>query len=268
MLARKFAALKVSDAFFHVGPLKADGTIDPARIQYAKRMLAAMEKFAPHVRIQAYLGQVTTDGEGPLDLSKPEVRKSTINTAKRLLDIGFEGIHYDIEPIRSNDEGFIRLLQETHKLTRSRGVLLSAAVPNAEPFPGVERAVRLVAKNTGYWSKPYFRRACHELDQVAVMAYDSAIPLPGLYGRSVARIVRWSKRNGAKCLFVGIPTYDNVSASHWPWVENERNAIRGLRRGEALLSSKERKEVGASIFAEWTTQEDEIRAYRKEWLNQ
>lgn len=265
-LAGKLKRLGVTDAFFHVGPLRADGTVDPTRIRYARRMIAHMRKLAPNVRIQAYLGQVTTDGEGPLDLSKPSIRHSVINTAMQFLDMGFDGIHYDIEPIHSGNEGFITLLQDTHRLTDSREAVLSAAVPNAEPFPGTERVVRLIARNTGYWSKSYFRRVSRELDQVAVMTYDSAIPLPGLYGRSIAGIVKWSKHNGAKTLFIGIPTYDNVSASHWPWIENEQNAIRGLRRGIEALDIKERQEVGASIFAEWTTQPNEIRNYQKEWL--
>src|SRR6266545_3159481 len=88
---------EISDVFFHVGPLDPDGSIPPGRYAHARALLAAMDRLAPGVRSQAYVGQVTSQGGGPLDLTRQAVRDRIVGTARTLLDLGFKGIHYDIE---------------------------------------------------------------------------------------------------------------------------------------------------------------------------
>jgi hypothetical protein len=90
---------EISDVFFHVGPLDPDGTIPPARYAHARELLAAMDRLVPGVRAQAYIGQVTRQGAGPLDLGRQAVRDRIVRTAQTFLDLGLEGIHYDLEPV-------------------------------------------------------------------------------------------------------------------------------------------------------------------------
>jgi len=113
-----------------------------------------LKAVCPGIRIQAYLGQVEAKGGGTLDLSSTEVRDSIVKTAEAFLDLNFDGIHYDIEPIYSGDEDYLSLLEATHTMTRERGALLSVAVAKPEPIAGMAALAEMVANNPGYWTGP------------------------------------------------------------------------------------------------------------------
>lgn len=265
-LAAKLRAMHITDAYFHAGPFRADGSIDPKRIRYAADLLRNMRHFAPETHLYAWLGQVEAKAGGPLDLSKAETRAAVIRTSIRFLDMGFDGIHLDIEPIYSDDRGFIGLLAATHEETGRRHRLLSVGACKPEPISGMENAARRFSKFPGYWTRPYFRQAAEECDQIAIMAYDTAIPLPSVYVGLVSWITRWSAEQTSTTILIGVPTYDDVTGSHYPYVENLDNALVGLKRGLSGLPESTRCKVGASIYAEWTTSDAEAKAFRSEWL--
>ena len=52
-LAERLRQGQISDVFFHVGPLDADGSIPPGRYANAPALLGAMHRLAPGVRAQA-----------------------------------------------------------------------------------------------------------------------------------------------------------------------------------------------------------------------
>lgn len=87
----------------------------------------------------------------------------------------------------------------------------------------------------------------------AVMTYDTALPIPWLYGWLVSWTVRWRARQGLDDVLVGVPTYDDLTPGHLPCVENLPNSVRGLRCGLAGLEPGDRAKVGAAVYAEWTT---------------
>src|SRR5205814_10212955 len=88
-LAARLRAARISAAFFHAGPLGPDGAVAPERVRYAGQLLAAMARYAPGIRAQAYLGQVERRGGGPLDLGDPAARAGVVATAARLVRLGF-----------------------------------------------------------------------------------------------------------------------------------------------------------------------------------
>jgi hypothetical protein len=264
-LAKMFKEMEVSDAYFHVGPLDGDGTIRTNRYPYARDLARNIKKLAPRVRIYAWLGQVEALGGGPLDLASAKTRQTMIRTASDFLDLGFDGIHYDVEPIVSGDRRFIALLRDTHKVTRSRHRLLSVAASKPEPFTGVEWLTGRFARNTGYWQRSYFVEVAKSVDQVAVMTYDTGTQLPSEYGKLVSWTTRWSVEQGLEDVRIGIPTYGPSTLAHQTNVENMTNGLIGLKNGLANLSTEDRKKVGAAIYAEWTTDDTEQREYRRLW---
>ena len=265
-LRKMLARSRISEAYFHAGPLLADGGIDPDRLRHAADLIAAF-KASPGILLYAWLGQVEAKGGGPLDLSKALVRRKILRTAERLLALGFAGIHYDLEPIYSGDRDFLSLLAATHQLTRSRHARLSVAACRPEPCAGIEWVARWFARFPGYWRRPYYLEVAGLVDEVAVMTYDAAIPLPNLYSSLISSTVTWSIHHGVRELRIGIPTYDEVTIGHLPYVENVGNALRGLKEGTARLNKGERDRVGTAIYAEWTTSPREWRIYRQDWLN-
>lgn len=266
-LVNRLHHMRIRDVYFHAGPLGGNGSIPQKNLDGSAAFISRMKRIDPAIRLQPWLGQVAEfGGGGPLDLRSPKVRAEIVRTASRFLDVGADGFHIDLEPIYSGDRDYIDLLHGLHNLTRSRGALLSVAAYTPEPVAGMGWVAGLVAKCPGYWKPAYFLAVAREVDQVAVMCYDSGIPLPGLYGRSIAWVTRWSIRNGVDRLYVGIPTYEAGSYAHFTWSENLANSLHGLRLGVAGLSKADRAKVGAAIFAEWTTSPAEERAFCTDWI--
>ncbi len=260
----------ITDVYFHVGPLDGDGLIPMAKYRNARALLAAMRRRDGSVRLHAWIGQVERGGGGPLDLSDEGVRANIRRTAEGFLEIGFDGIHYNIEPIRSGDRDLLALLDATRAVTRVHGALLSMATDELEPFPGAEYLVRPLARQAGLWSPAYYRDVALRLDQVAVMMYDTALPQDWLYGAIVA-YETWRLADIAgpdTTLFIGVPTEEERRWGFNPDAENMRSGLRGIRIGLHYAGGLEPGHFGAAIYAGWTTDESEWADWRRDWLGQ
>jgi hypothetical protein len=261
---------EISDVFFHVGPLDPDGSIPPGRYPHARELLAALDRLVPDVRAQAYIGQVTKQGAGPLDLTRQAVRDRIVATAQSFLDLGFDGIHYDIEPVYPGDEEFLDLLDRTHQLTSRRGAVLSVSLEQLELVNGLQTAAAAVLPDVHYPPRPsrgFLEQVARRVDQVAIMAYDTELPADWLVGRHFA----WQAKHVTELIgdqatvFIGVPTY--TQGQPFPWAENLRSAIRGTRRGLDRLDHQPAHPVGLAIFAEWTTTPDEWALYQATWVH-
>ena len=268
-LAETLRRGEISDVFFHAGPLAADGSVPPGRYAHARELLAALDRLAPGVRAQAYLGQVTRRGGGPLDLTRQAVRDRIVGTARTFLDLGFKGIHYDIEPVYPDDAGFLDLLERTHALTRGRGAVLSVSLEQLELVNGGQAVAGALLPGVRYPPRPsraFLRRVAARVDQVAIMAYDTGLPADWLVGRHFA----WQAEHVTRLIgdqvtvFIGVPTY--TQGQPFPWAENLRSAIRGVRRGLDRLRRQPAHPVGLALFAEWTTTPDEWALYQTTWV--
>lgn len=264
-LAAHLIRHKITDGFFHVGPLRADGTIDPARYPAAARLIQEMRRHAPALRVQAWIGQIEKRGGGPLDLADPAVRQAVVATARQFLDLGFDGIHYNIEPSSGNPH-LLTLLEATRRVTRDRGAVLSMATDEIEPFPGLARLTQAAGTHAGFWTAAYHRAVSSRVDQIAVMMYDTGLPADWLYGTLVA----WETRRilaltpDRVTVFVGVPTYEENRLSFRPGAENMRSGLRGIRNG--LASGATPNPFGVAVYANWTTDAAEWRRYRHDWL--
>ncbi len=264
-LAAHLIRHKITDGFFHVGPLRADGTIDPARHPAAGRLVKEMRRHAPALRVQAWIGQIEKRGGGPLDLAEPAVRQAVVTTARHFLDLGFGGIHYNIEPSSGNPH-LLALLDETRRVTRDRGALLSMATDEIEPLPGLAWLTQTAGTHAGFWTAAYHRAVSGRVDQIAVMMYDTGLPTDWLYGSLVA----WETRKilaltpERVTVFMGVPTYEENRLSFRPGAENMRSGLRGIRNG--LASDSAPHPHGVAVYANWTTDAAEWRRYRRDWL--
>src|SRR5690606_21298437 len=116
----------------------------------ARDLIEAMRRHAPVVRSHAYLGQIrVVDGKGVIDLDDPAVRERVLRTDAAFLDIGFDGIHYDFEPIYPDDEAFLTLMERTRELTRSRGKVLSAALEQPTLVDAAQPVFEALIPRTG-----------------------------------------------------------------------------------------------------------------------
>jgi hypothetical protein len=267
-LATHLRRHRISDVYFHVGPLSADGLIPPGKYSYAGRLLEAMRERAPEIMLHAWIGQVEKRGGGPLDISDGTTRANIVATAGAFAELGFDGIHYNIEPIRSGDPHLLALLEDSASVTRDRGRFLSMATDELTPLPGLEYLAHLFVRQAGLWRADYYREVAARTDQVAVMMYDTAIPLDWMYGAVVAWET-WRLREivgPETTLFMGVPTYEDEHFGFHPEAENMHSGLRGIGIGLALDSSSAGESVGAAVYANWTTDEAEWEIWRRHWL--
>lgn len=268
----EFAALlarhRISDVYFHVGPLTGKGLIPSTKYPNAPALIAAMRRRAPSLRLHAWIGQVERRGGGPLDLSDAGTRANIVGTAAEFIGLGFDGIHYNIEPVYSGDPGLLALLDASAPVTRARGKLLSVATDELSPLPGAEHAARLLVRQAGLWRAPYFREVAARTDQLAVMMYDTAMPFDWLYGPIVAWET-WRLRDIVgpdTVLFMGVPTYEDEHFGFHPSAENMASGLRGIGIGLSFDGAPPGPNFGAAIYAGWTTDEDEWAVWRRDWL--
>lgn len=268
-LARRLVAHRIDDVFFHVGPLDAEGRIPPARYPHAGALVDAMRRHAPTVRTQAYIGQVERRGGGPLDLDRPDVRQNIADTAVGFLDLGFGGIHYDIEPIYPGDRRFLDVLTRTRAAMAGRGVL-SVALEQVEVVRGVQRLVQRAVDRYHDPTAAYLETVADHVDQVAIMTYDTGLPTDWLFGAFTA----WQTERVARLVadevdvLIGVPTYEE--GHFWgfhPSAENMRSGVRGVRKGLSRLPPHLARRTGPAFYAEWTTSEAEWAEHRRQWVS-
>ena len=240
--------------------------------RYALSFLRQARAFDRDINYQAWLGQIRSK----IDLSDEEVRK---NIGKEVLIltqfVGFDGIHYDIEPVWDGDEDFIELLAETRDVL---GEDYEMSVALAEYIPGVflwffEDVFELKNYNT----EVNYQNVAQYADQIAVMVYDTSIKQPWLYRWLVSeQTIRLSRLLEGTELFVGIPAYDYYDdefiqaevAREWfdPEVENVENGLRGIVKGLNNLRSKGENFARVAIYPYWQIEDEEPGLYEKWWM--
>jgi hypothetical protein len=261
---------RVTDLFVHVGPLDASGRIPSGKYANAADFAAALHQRLPASRIQAWIGQWERRAGGPLDLTDPSVRAEIVGTAARFLELGFDGIHYDIEPLRGDDPALLDLLESTHALTQAHGRILSLATDEIEPIPGMKWLVNAFVPHAYLWTSTEYRAIAERVDQIAVMSYNTALPRDWLYGAFIARQTRQLRDaiGEGKTLFIGVPTYYEPSWAFRPEAENMVSGLLGARLGVSRLEPVAQANTGVAVYAHWTTDDAEWAAYRRLWLDQ
>jgi hypothetical protein len=258
-LAKQLDGTGIRDLYVHTGPLEHDGSLPLAKVSpLARWFVEAMKAAAPAVRVQAWLGDVVQPAKNPgMDLDDPVVRKRVVASSAAVLDQGFQGIHFDFEPVHSGSKGYLAMLDETDVLTAGRGVPLSVAAAQIEPL------WRLHALGK-WWSQDYFGEVARRVEQIAVMSYDTAMPLESLYGGYVAKQTKLALEvtPPSTDLLMGLPAYWESKPSHWGHAETVQAAVRGARLG---LGSSDRQNFGLALYVDFTATPDHWAAYRDGW---
>jgi hypothetical protein len=252
----------IRDLFVHDGPLSANGSLDPSLDPRARWLVTTLHARLPGVRVQAWLGDLV--GPGNLDLDSPATRGRILQSVDQALADGFDGIHFDMEPVASGDQGYLDLLAATHRLTRERHKVLSIAADLIEPLSGLGLPANLIAGQAHYWAASYLEALASNVDEVALMTYNTAMPVGVTYSgfvRLETGIALRAMPPGVH-LLIGLPAYPTDWPAHTS-AETVANAIRGVRL--ALGSSRQPRNIGVAMYADFTATPADWTAYQADW---
>lgn len=256
------ASKKIRNVFIHVGPLDPDGTIPDYRFMEATNFLEVAHRLTKKMHFQAWIGQIRSK----IDLDDSGVRKNIAVTSRKLTNvIGFDGVHFDIEPVGDGDEGFILLLEDVrYEIPDDKiiSVALSELIPRS-----------LVALLSPFWklenynSEKYYKKVGKFADQVVAMTYDTSIDDEWLYRFLVKhQVISATRALGDREVFIGIPTYDDEKPSFNPAVENIKNGLLGVIDGLNNLRSNKDSFAGVALYSNWETSPEEWGIYDELFL--
>jgi hypothetical protein len=254
----------VSDVYVFAGQMDSRGHLDPAGYARARSFLTAFHAALPRIRVSAWLSGVV--GPGHISLASAATRGAIVATVAALLRAGFSGLHYDLEPVPDGDQDYLRLLDATDALAR-RPAPLSVSVPKLEPLPGLRLPWQVAGVGPVFWTTGYLARVASRVDQVALMAYDTAMPLRSWYGGYVARQAELALRAVPPRvrLLIGVPCYHYSNLAHDASAETVASAVHGVR--VALTGRRARgRDVGVALFADYSATAQDWRSYESGWV--
>ncbi|MFD0151358.1 hypothetical protein ACWGQ4_16380 [Streptomyces sp. NPDC055721] len=265
--AARIKGTGIRDLYVHAGPLRHDGTLPAAKYPRAKWLIDAVHRTMPGIRVQAWLGDVlATEGPDGLRLDKVESRAAVVTSARQILDAGFDGVHFDLEPLLSDDGNYLSLLDDLGELTRARKVPLSVAAHQIDPVPAAHSVNGAISGSEKWWSQEFFGQVARRVDQIAVMSYDTWMPLEGLYGGYVAQQTSLALEVTPEStdLLMGLPFFHEDDLGHHENAETVAAAIRGTRLGLGR-TDHDRERFGVALYVDFAAEEGDWAAYREGW---
>ena len=251
--------------------LRADGTFSPT-YEHAADFTRQLRAAYPGASIQAWMGlplahtTPLSNIAGHVQLDDAPTRAQIVALGTALLAQGrFDGLHLDPEPVRSGDAALLQLLAELRAACPPEATL-SIAARRIALAPAL---AELDALAWYAWSPAYYGAVARQVDEIAVMTYDSALPLASLYWRFVRRQVIVATRTLAGedvRLYMGVPTSEERTLTHWPRAENMTSGLEGVLAGLEARRAVPDALAGVAIYPHWETDEAEWAVYEGLWL--
>jgi hypothetical protein len=267
-LAAQLHGTGIKDLFVHVGPLNQDGSLDPSLRPQARWFVDAVHSALPGVRVLAWIGDIVRPRTGGLNLEDAHTRQRILTADASVLGDGFDGVHYDFEPVGDADPGFLALLDVTHALVRNAGRMLSISAEQVEPVPGGRWALESLVGHDSWWSSGYLHQVASRVDQVAIMSYDSVLWTASSYSgfvRDETRIALDAVPHNV-ALLMGVPAYEGHSLVHDSAAETTAAGIRGVRLAQPHGVPTDRA-VGVALYIDFGATRADWSAYRSDWVD-
>lgn len=275
-LAAQLKREQITYVFAHVGPLNSDGTIPENVAPWAPDLAQALHERMPGVKVLAWVGQLEAASGAPanevVNLANASTRLTIAATSAHFVTAdGFDGVHYDIEPISNNNSHFLDLLIETRALM-PEGSILSVSAQKWAPNAHVADLLYHAGRAGQWWTSYYLAAVAAHVDQIAVMTYDTGMPTPAMYRIFVQQETKHileaiDTAQKPPQLLIGVPTYSGNSLWFHDSAENMTTALAGVTAG--LNSASDTKPfVGVAIYRLAVTRDSDWHVYNRVWLGQ
>ncbi|MCP4541432.1 MAG: hypothetical protein GY832_30245, partial [Chloroflexi bacterium] len=268
-LADDLQRRQIRDVYVFVSYLRADGEFNPT-FAHAAEFIRVLKTAQPDSSVQAWIGlplaQSGLFSSGYVDLGDPATRqKVAAFCADIVREAGFDGVHLDPEPVPTGDTDVLTLLEQVRSAI---GVTRTLSMATRRILPILSDS-RLPLMGQMAWRASYYREIAQRVDQIAVMTYDSAMPLSSLYRQwvrfQVIEISRAVDGTGVE-LLIGLPTYDEKTSTHWPSAEHIASGLQGVIHGLNDAKAKPSTVTGVALYAHWDTDSTEWEIYESLWL--
>ncbi|MFZ2654065.1 MAG: glycoside hydrolase family 18 protein [Victivallales bacterium] len=240
-------------AYPHLCPSSPRGDLPQVDNEQTEKFLDAMDG----VDVLPWIGGVY---EGCCYPDSEKWRKRFVASIVELLQAHprLAGIHVNIEPMADGNKGYIILLKKI-KSSIPAGKIVSVA---AYPPP-----TRWHQYSDVHWGKSYYFEISNEVDQLAVMMYDTSIRVPKIYQKLMSdwtrEIIPWC---GNTKVLLGVPSYDDAGVGyHFSSVENLENSIKGINAGLGRFKELPKNYSGIAVYCEWETDEAEWKFLKNEF---
>lgn len=266
-LAQQLAGTGIRDLYVHTGPLEHDGSLQPSVHPRARWFTDTLHRELPQIRLQSWLGNEVKPAKDGLDLEDAPTRDRVAASARQVLDLGFDGVHFDMEPIRPGSHGWLALLDQVRAVTAEHGAKLSVAAPQIDPLPGLHSAGIALTGHGKWWDQAYFAETARRVDQIAVMSYDTSMQTEPLYGGYVAQQTELALEATPKDvdLLMGLPFYWDDTWAHRGSAETVTAAVRGVRLGLGRRDLR-RPNFGVALYVDFAATPEHWAAYRRGWV--
>jgi hypothetical protein len=146
--------------------------------------------------------------------------------------------------------------------------MLSISAEQVEPVPGGRWALEAVVGHDNWWSSGYLRQVASQVDQVAIMSYDSVLWSGSAYSGFVRDETRIALRAVPRSvsLLVGVPAYAGHDLVHDSAAETTAAGIRGVRLALSAGNPANRP-VGVALYVDFAATPGDWTSYRSDWLN-
>jgi hypothetical protein len=260
-LANDLTRLQIPYLFVFTSYLKEHGEFNPT-YAYAETFIQQVKTTYPDAKILAWIGLPLTY----VDLGDAATREQIVSFSTDLLPLGFDGIHYDPEPIADDDGDVLALLEETRQGIGEDSIL-SLSTRHIAPLYA---EVSLPIANRFLWSAEYYRQIGERVDQIALMTYDSLQQHPSLYrlwSRFEVIEITQALQGMDVQVFIGIPTWEEEqTVGHRAYAENMKSGLQGAIDGLNDHDSVPSVITGVAIYPFWETSDAEWATYERLWL--
>ncbi|MFI4860565.1 MAG: hypothetical protein ACIAXF_07795 [Phycisphaerales bacterium JB063] len=242
----------VVDLMPHLCPCDVHGALPAVDAAQVERVLDTAQRHGQ--RVLPWVGGVFGDGCLP---ERVEWRRAFVASVVALLEAHprLAGIHLNVEPWPDGNADMLLLLDELRAAMPNDKTISVAAYPPPTRWQPDEQV---------HWGETYFRDVARRCDHLAVMMYDSAVPLRKPYTHLMARwtreVLMWSE---GREVLLGLPAYDDAGVGyHDPAVENLSTGLAGVHAGIAQLDHPNTKTLapgyrGIALYSLWEIDAEE-----------
>lgn len=254
------------ELYVHVGEIGPDGALDRDGYKDAEAFLGWLHRERPDVRALGWMSYRGSGSSLVADRFGKEARGRIAAAAGTVVDAGFDGVHYAIAPVTTNDPTMPDLLERTRKEIGDERRISVTAHP-VELLVGMRLPVFLLYQEERYWSKGYLQRIAETADSVVFPGHATGMPTTSTYGGFMVRqteLALDALPEGVS-VRIGAPAFEDARWGEASSTETVATAAEAVRIG-MTEHGKRRKDFGMAFYLLDDANEQDWTEFSRGWL--